>query len=224
MDAQKFLGMWRKKWIDTAQSVGADPNSMAREGSPEQSIKPVSAIAPYTAKPGTPEYTAMQAKFMADEQTSQGSTTTHQPASQDSNSPSAASNSEVETAPARSIKKEEALPPEETKAEIITEDKGRRSRSFIQAAISSAPPPQESKTAITQGVPEYKLPPEPKSIQPEPPPSIEKLMAAAAQQQSQTAQQVSHNSNRDKGPAAALPHIPTEFDDVTLTLMAYDRI
>lgn len=99
--------------------------------------------------------------------------------------------------------------------------KGKRPQ-IIQAASTSAPP-QESKTAITQGVPEYKLPPEPKSIQPEPPPNIEKLMAAAAQQQSQTAQQASQNSNSDKGPAAALPHIPTEFSDVQLTLMAYDR-
>lgn len=93
----------------------------------------------------------------------------------------------------------------------------------IQAAISSAPI-QTAKTAITQGIPEYKRPPEPKSIQPEPPPNIEQLVAAVAQQQSQTAQQgKQQSSNSDKGPAAALPHIPTEFSDVQLTLMAYDR-
>ncbi len=58
MDAQAFLGMWRKKWINTAQSVGADPNSMARGKQP--------TVTPTTAT-GSPEYEKQLAEFKAKE-------------------------------------------------------------------------------------------------------------------------------------------------------------
>jgi hypothetical protein len=96
----------------------------------------------------------------------------------------------------------------------------------VQGAAEGKPSGQGAATvavAQTQGQPEYKRPPEPKPIQPEPPKiqGMDQLVAATQQNQPQPGNQ--QDKGNDKTASAAIPNIPTEFSDVQLTLMAYDR-
>lgn len=96
-------------------------------------------------------------------------------------------------------------------------------------AVPSAPSintkGRDTYVPTVQATPQYRRRPEPQVIQQETPTvkGMDKLLDTV--QKSQEAQQKPQASNRsDKEQVALLPHIPTDFSDVQLVLMAYDRV